>query len=387
MTAQLLSWMRADGQPAISVVFGRRFAIGARGECLDTGEYAMQEEFEYYDPAALEPRTGYIQPSLLRRDIDIYPYRERTDLVVQATARYQRPVRRAQVDLRCRGAQTDLAVAIEIHGDRRIEQGPTGLILSEPEPFEAMPLRLDKAYGGTDEGALARDSDREQDRMIFELVGADEDREISEFSYWRNPAGKGYVVSPESALGTAWPNLELPDQRLSLAQLISPADEWGARPYPISFDWFPHAFFPRMAFFGEIPPIAKDEVPKAEIELGVLPADLRSRAVLERPKHGFAQGAHPYLWRHRLVGDEQIGCTAIGPEGAPLLVQLPGLRPRVNLRPLAGEQQQLPAELDLVLIEADAGHLTLVWRASLAVERGALVAGWDQNTPYSIDWR
>ena len=346
----LLPLMTPTGQPAISLVFGRRFTIGPQGGCIDAGEHTLVEELDYYDD--LGPREGYIQPSLLRRDVDLYPWRESTDLVVQGTLRLQRPSPAARVTMTVRGSQVGFERVLEVSGDRRIEQGAYGLRLSEPEPFEHMPLRLDKAYGGTDEGARVRHGSREEDAMIFDAVGEEEDREYSEFSYPRNPAGKGYVVDPESAVGTPWPNLELPDQRLRLETVVAPVDAWGERPYPICFDWFPHAFFPRVAFFGEIPMTTDGEVPQREVMMGLLPPDLTRRSLLDRPKHQLAQGAHPYLWRHRLLGDERIECSGIGLDGAPLVVELPRLAPSVRIRPRAAKSEppRPEARLDLVLV-------------------------------------
>ena len=171
MGATLLSWRSAEDQHAISVVVGRRFAIGAGGQCLDAGDYTIVEELVYYSDEALGPREGYIRPSLLQRDVDLYPWRERTDVVVQGTARLQRPMAQIRVELSCRGSRVSFSQAMQVTGDRFVEAGPGGLRLSEPEPFSEMPLRLDKAYGGTDEAAVIRYSDRERDAMIYAAVG------------------------------------------------------------------------------------------------------------------------------------------------------------------------------------------------------------------------
>lgn len=385
----LLPLMTPKGQPAISLVFGRRFVIGAKGQCIDAGEAALADALDYYGEDELGPREGYIQPSLLRRDMDLYPWRENTDLVVQGTVQVQSPTPYLRLTMTVRGSGVGFDRVIDVSGDRRIEQGSYGLRLSDPEPFERMPLRLDKAYGGTDEQAVTKLGNQEEDAIIFDTVGEEEDREYSEFSYPRNPAGKGYVILPESAAGTPWPNLELPDHRLRLETVLAPPDAWGERPYPICFDWFPHAFFPRVAFFGEIPLTTDGEVPAREVEMGLLPADLTRRPILERPKHHFAQGAHPYLWRHRLLGDEQIECSAIGQDGAPLSVKLPRLLPAVRIRPLSSKSEPPRPEvkLDLVLVRAESRELTLLWRATVPATRADLIEHWQQNTPYTIHWR
>lgn len=383
----ILAWQTQDERPALSVLFGRRFAITANGSCVDAEPYVLQKELVYYPEAALGQRTGYIRPSLLQRDIDLYAYRARTDLVIQGNVRNPKRLRDLRVDLMVRGPALRFAQSIHVTGDRWIERGPGGLRLSEPDPFEVMPLRHDKAYGGTDEMALAADPDRDENRMIYDTVGEDEDREISEYSYPRNPAGKGYVIDPESAPGTPWPNLELSDESLRLSQIAAPVNAWGARPYPAGFDWFPHAWFPRSAFFGEMPATADGHLPRAELKLGILPADLRKRSLFARPKLPFAQGAHPRLWQHRLLGDEQIQVNAIGQSGAPLELALPGLAPQVDLRLPGQRPVRLPAELDLVFITAEDRRVTLLWRATHRLEPYALGPDWEAQTSYTIGWR
>lgn len=380
----LLDWTTAQDEPAVSVVFGRNFIIDPRGACKDEGSFALQEDLEYYPEEQLGERTGYIRPSLLLRDVDLWPHRARTDLVIQGTARSQRPVRTLPVGLTVRGSAVRFSQVLQVSGDRVVEAGPTGPRVSEAAAFEAMPLRYDKAYGGTDERALAADPDREEARMIYDTVGEAEDREISAYSYPRNPAGKGYVIDPESIVGTQWPNIELPDELLKLERIAAPRDAWGDRPYPGGFDWFPHAWFPRSAFFGEMPPIAGDAVPKAELALGVLPADYPRLPLFKRPRLPFAQGAHPRLWRHRWLGDERLRVDAIGADGAPLEVALPGVVPEVRLR-LPGEPEAvLAAELDLVLVAADARRVTLLWRATQVLARPLQGAEWKAQTSVTI---
>jgi hypothetical protein len=384
MESTIIPWSAPSNAPAVSVVFGRTFAFSPEGRCDDTGPYSLREDYAFYTDI---PRgTGYIQPSILERDVDLWPWRGFTDLVVQGIARPPTPRASMQVVLACQGSTVSFGHTLAVSGDRVVERGRHGLQLSAPERFEAMPLRHDKAYGGTDESVRKRDSNRLEDRMIHDLVGSKEDRENSDFSYPRNPAGKGYVLDSEFAEGTHWPNIEFPDDPLEIEKLVASQDAWGERPYPASFDWFPHAWFPRVAFFGEFPPTASGRVPTKEVDMGLCPANLREMPILARPKHPFAQGAHPRLWRHRLLGDERIRVDGIGFDGAPLLVQLPRLSPRVRLRMLDGAIHELATELDLVLVEGETRHVTLLWRAHALVGDLPLPPGWRERMPYTIEW-
>ena len=126
-----------------------------------------------------------------------------------------------------------------------------------------------------------------------------------------------------------------------------------------------------------------------EVMMGLLPPDLTRRSLLDRPKHQLAQGAHPYLWRHRLLGDERIECSGIGLDGAPLVVELPRLAPSVRIRPRAAKSEppRPEARLDLVLVRAETRELTMVWRATVPATQADLVGPWPQSTPYSVQWR
>lgn len=385
MNTTLIPWYNDSEKPAISVLFGRNFAIDARGRCHDSNNFQPVDEYLYYDEEVLGGRTGYIRPSILKRDMDLYAQRLRTDLVIQGVARSPSPTTSLTVTATIRGPGTQFSQVISVHGDRRVTRGAVGLRLSSPVPFTEMPLRYDKAYGGTDEHSRKRLADRLEDRMIFDTVGEAEDREYSEFSYPRNPAGKGYVLSPESAHGTLWPNLEFPDQLLTLESLALPQNAWGKRPYPAGFDWFAHAWFPRVAFFGEIPPTANGRPPQAEVDLGLLAADLTSTPVLQRPKTHFSQGAHPYMWRHRMHGNETVSISTIGSNGSPLHLVMPGLKPSVRVRLQGTREQHIPADLDLVFIEADTRRLTLLWRASVALDT-VLSPTWRDEVAHSIHW-
>lgn len=384
MESKLIAWITHEDKPAVSVVFGRSFVIGADGRPMDAGPFALQEDIVYYE--GIDYGDAYTRPSIVQRDVDVWPWRGATDLVVQGVARPPEPRSSMKVSLTCRGSGASFVHTLSVHGDRVVERGHHGLQLSAPERFEEMPLRYDKAYGGTDEESRDRYADPEELKMLHDLVGEEEDREISEYSYPRNPAGKGYLLDPDLAVGTRWPNIEFPDDPLRLEDLVLPREDWGRRPYPAGFDWFAHAWFPRMAFFGELPETTDGRVPQTEVDMGLFAPDLTDTPVLLRPKHHFAQGAHPRLWRHRLAGDERITVTTVGRDGAPLDVQLPNLRPVVRMRMLDGKTHKLASLLDLVLIEAESRRLTLVWHALAPIAEPAVPPDFEERMPYGISW-
>ncbi len=360
-----------DGSPLVSVVFGRRYRIDPQSGRLDAWPgFKLQTEVDSY-PNIVYP--GKYRPAVIRRDVDVWAWRNLTDLVIQGHARSEKPVRSLDVRLQVRGSKTNFSHEISVTGDRVVEQGRTGLRLSEAEPFTEMPLRYDKAYGGTDELAEAKYADPLELKLMASMMSREDFLSMSEWSYPRNPPGKGYLVDPEGTLGLAWPNLEFPGDRLSLETLCKPMLQWSERPYPACFDWFSHGFFPRCAFFGDYMPTEGDVVPAAEVERGILPANLNQLPLIRRPKHAFAQGAHPFLCRNRFEGDEEITVTNVSNLGKTLRVQLPKQTPRVHLRLPFGPEHHQTASLDCVFLEADELRLTLIWRATVFVERNDLL--------------
>lgn len=401
----LLEGTAPNDEPCVSVVFGRTFRIGPGGALEPTDTYRVVEEVRL-EPARTASR--YTRPSLLTRDVDAWIWKNATDLVVRGTARSAKPVRRLDVALRVTGgAQVESELVVT--GDQWIDRGRTGLALSEPIPFDEMSLTLDRAYGGTDDAAEVREGDEEILNLVLKHFTPAEAAELSLFSYPRNAAGKGYLVDLRDARGLAWPNVELASDRLSLDTLARPNLEWGDRPSPGSFDWVSYASFPRSAHVCDLPPITGERVPPRERRLGLFAEGWEETPQAERPFHPFAQGAHPLLSRARFTGAEALRVSALGPGGSELALTLPGFAPEVTLDLLGEAKVVLPAVLDLVLVEADAMELTLVYRATHLVSthlprsmqlfpgpagsngqpRGHVVywpLDWEARSPYSIRW-
>lgn len=370
----------------LSVLVGRTYALDPRGGCdLQDGAFRLCSAPEYLEGIEY---PGRIKPSLLRRDLDYYAFRNFTDLVVRGTVHADRPVKSAEVALTCVGPQVSIAQRLAITGDRQVERGPVGPRLSEAASFIEMPLRYDKAYGGTDELAEERGTDAELTEELAATLGEEVFTECGTFSYPRNPAGKGFLVEPESLLGLAWPNIELAEARLptrDLERLAQPFERWGERPYPVGFDWISHDWFPRVAFFGLIPETHDGRIPAAEVELGLMRADEVLYPLADRV-HRFAQGAHPYLCRHRLRGGEKITVTSLAKEGRDLTVSLPTHRPLVHLSLFGAKSREVDTSLDLVFVEGDERRLTLLWRATVPAGREHLPAEWEAQCPYRIEW-
>lgn len=377
----LLSGQDPTGARVVSVVAAMRYLVARNGACSDAGPPIVATELTYYDDDAAQ---GRLQPRVLRRDIDAYAWRGFTDIVVQGTARSERARSALLVTLEC--ASVQLALAVRVSGDRWIERGPGGLRFSEPQPFTAMPMRFDRAYGGFDRLAEARHGNPKLREFMTTQFGPESAQRSSRFAYPRNPAGKGYVIDADSAVGTPLPNLEFPNDALTPERLLAPVDAWARRPYPAAFDWFSHAWFPRIGMLGIVPPTQDDEPPQPETGLGLLAPDIRKIPRLKRVRHELAQGSHPFLWRHRLKGDEQIQVTAMSTDGRDFQVTLPAHRPHIFIKQPSEPEEAAPAVLDAVFIETDLDRVTLVWRGSLRAHKPEMPRGFECLCTHRVTW-
>jgi hypothetical protein len=201
---------------------------------------------------------------------------------------------------------------IDVFGDRVWQRGAGGLVPSDPEPFEQVPLTYAHAFGGTlplDEG---------------------------KFAYPQNPDGKGYYLSEEQAEGQPLPNLE--DPAHPIASFEDRPDPVGTAPYPrewgmsmgrsIDTDFesedFPHLTRIKPLIFNNAHP-----------EMIIAPAD--------------APGP----------GDE-VSITNLTPDGE-LRFRLPDGELHAHVQ-LADRHYLFPLHLDQIGILADQGRVFLSYR-------------------------
>lgn len=375
----------AEGRPFVEVTIGVAYVYAASGACEPAlAPHVLCERPIYRDDLEY---PGLYRPPVLRRDAELHARRRGTDVVVQGIwrARGGAAVRQATCALECRGAATFKHV-IALSGDRVVERGPAGPRISGPEPFTELPIRYDRAYGGTDEASARRDPDPYEEA----LRGVVSDAVFyasSTYSYPRNPAGRGYVVDARSLVGARLPNLEWPGAEVTIERMVLPLDRWDERPLPACFDWYGHGWFPRVAFADEFEPTRDDRTPAAEVALGIVPADLRRRPLIERMSDAFHQGAHPLLWRHRLRGDEHLQIGGMSIDGGDARCRLPGVRPHVAAVVEGRALATTPAVLDVVFVETEARRVTLIWRASLAADDPTLPHRADLRADVAVDWR
>ena len=212
---------------------------------------------------------------------------------------------------------------IDVVGDRVWRQRGGMLGPSAPEPFLAMPLTYERAFGGID------DTDPER---------AD--------AYMPNPVGRGYglVRSGERLIGRPLPNTEAPDDPVSVPVGRLPAD--GARrPGPQRGSRLTHAGTYDQHWLDEVFPF--------------LPADFDDR---------YYQAAPEDQWIDEPQGGEEVMLVNLTPEGRTSFRLPPNDMPVVFFRK-DGSREERRAMLDTILIEPDLRRLLLTWRASIPLRR------------------
>lgn len=227
-------------------------------------------------------------------------------------------------------AQTWVRVAVaerqkqlRVMGDRTWREDGTP---TAPEPFEAMPLVWERAFGGMQQLP---------DRMLAEE---------------RNPVGVGFAGTRRAAdlVGYPVPNLEDPATPLEqVGQLGTPACLAPSAPH----------WLPRRAFAGTY-----DERWQ-RTRAPYLPADFDPRFLSCAPAE--------LAFDRYLQGAEPIEVRGATPDG-PIAFALPSANLEVDVR-VGGSHERPPANLETILLEPDENRLCLTWRAALPCDRKVLM--------------
>ena len=269
----------------------------------------------------------------VRTEADNVVFKPRADIVLVGTAYAPGGTPTRQLDAGLRVGTTEQVV--RVFGDRRWVF-PTRLAvvptISDPEPFVAMPLVYERAYGGFDPKGKA----------------------------WcdQNYIGRGVLgeKTRESVDGRPLPNIEDPRALIR---------SWEDRPDPVGLGFYSKSWKPRADLTGR-------DIEHLDPDFG-LPADF---------DHGFFNGAHPHLQvPGYLRGDEPVDLLNVTPDGHRRF-SLPGVRPEMALdvytAPLRDDddpethpRQRVPLApvLDTLVFFPDDSVFTLVWRASRPVPR------------------
>ena len=224
-----------------------------------------------------------------------------------------------------------LEKTVRVVGDRLWVKSTFGASMTDPKPFDRIPLIWERAFGGWDR------SHSDPAKHTFEP---------------RNPVGTG-IRQKHGALkeGIPLPNLEDPRK---------PLRSYGDTPPPAGFGFTSPSWQPCASFAGTY----DDAWMKQRMPL--LPKDFDRR---------FFNAAAPGLIAPGfLKGDELVVVQNASPGGR-VWFNLPALPSPQCLVQLAGRpDQSLQTQLDTVIINTDEMRLFLIWRAHLVLRTGPMMS-------------
>jgi hypothetical protein len=211
---------------------------------------------------------------------------------------------------------------IRVFGTRVWYRGALGLKASAPRPFESMPLRYERSFGG-----VAAATSKEP--PAYEPI---------------NPVGMGLYGSAKESVEQPLPNLEDP-----LHLMSSPTE----RVPPAGFGPIARSWQPRLGFAGTY-----DET-WVESRAPLWPRDFDPR---------FFHAASPGLVASPgLKGGEFVVLSGFSPDGQ---IAFPLPRYRLMVKSVfRGRDERRELALDAVQIEPDEKALTLIWRAAIPAHR------------------
>lgn len=301
------------------------FRLGLDSEGFETLTLVVKATFalrpsasdQQEDVVLADEFHGDLDRSSIRHPHELASHKPATDLLVSG---FVYPLRkdpcRGGARLRCR----NIDKLVEVVGDRHWQPSLVGYKSTQPAPFERMPLIYERAFGGRDDSAGTLDFDE------------------------HNPAGVGFR-SARSKLAVAnapLPNVQHPTQPLRDPQQRVPAVGFG----PIAAHWHP-----RRRYVGTYDAAwQRDRAP-------LLPRDFDARHHQQAPADQTIAG-------YVQPGD-RILLEGMSTEG-PMTFQVPQRRPQLAFRFRAQTEEHIPA-CDTILLDADAGRVSLLYRASARV--------------------
>ena len=297
------------------VVVKATFNIQPDGSCClaGTGEPVLQMAQPY----------GEFGQSSLRYEADLLGIKPTTDILVHGAAITPKRKRVTALDVSLRAGP--IKKRLRVTGNRVWEKGLVGVKMSEPEPFDEMPLTYERAYGGWDKSA--------EDDKHHRLEG-------------RNPVGTGFAVRAENCSTLPLPNIEYPDQLIS---------GWKDNPSPAGFNAIDCAWSPRRELAGtydenwrrtRFPSWAEDFDPH-----------YRNCAPLDQ------QG------KNYFVGGELVEILNMSENGT-LSFQIPKVHLSFRTR-FGRELVDHEGQLCTVIVEPNVPRVILAWQTSLVCNRRA----------------
>ena len=327
-----------QGEHIFGVLIKRTYDIVPGGRCTraTADKKLVPGDVHYDDP----------MNSTVRFESDFIPFKLATDVVLNGRAyapRGQR-VTTLTASLIIGRHRKDVLVFGERVARYNGKQDP---VFTDPQPFEIMDLRYERAYGGVDIYSEPR----------MQCV------------YPRNHLGRGYVVAntKRSVENLPLPNIEDPKDPLTPARLcVGDFMNWERQPMPQGFGWTTKMWRPRSSYAGVMPAdrALEQELRKAYSPL-VPPGQrkLYEQTQLPAMDFRFFNGASADLILPFLSGAELVRLLNLDAQGDTQF-QLPGERPHVGLDIGQGVQEP-EVVLHTLQIRMEDRQVDLVWRAAV----------------------
>jgi hypothetical protein len=302
-----------DGIDCVLTAVKATFTMGEKVALADEQLPVTVEQQFHGDPEQSSIKTPS-DVSLMKPGTDVL-------LMGQAHAPGGRPTTWMDVGL----AVGPVRKMVRVFGDRIWQSNGAIYSISQPAPFETMPLIWERAFGGIDRTRQPAQAEA------------------------RNMAGTGFRASDVEApiADVRLPNLEDPAE---------PIGAWTQKPAPACFAPICAHWEPRRSYAGTY-----DEA-WLERRAPYLPKDFDPRFLQLAPPGlvvpGYLKGGEPAELR---------GVTRSGL----LRFRLPSVKLKVTYH-LDGSALERPVNLDTVVIEPEQLRLTLVWRTALQCDKKAL---------------
>jgi hypothetical protein len=361
----------------LMVLAKRTYTLTPGKPCIPADEQLPIRITPIFDPA---------RGNLLIADVETYPWKELTDVVVRG---HVYSFLKTQVEAAV--SVPPFVKALSVQGDRRCVRDADGRVrFSDPEPFEKMPLEYDRAYGGRDRWTEARRGNRWSLLAPYAQENTDLDA-YNPFVYPRNRHGRGYLVeeTPEALDELVLPNIEDPDDLLTPDRLAAGhPHEWHTMPLPAGTTWIPPSYFCRGAFLGMYPfwKELPDKLP--ELRRGLLPGEVKDVSIFKAHPLvlRYTNGASPGLQVPYLQPGTSITLTHMHPKTRRLTIELPPDVPEISVDGRDGKLVATQPVMHHVEIEPDEGRMSIVWRGAAPALRQYLP---DElaKMPFRVVWR
>ncbi|KYF90734.1 hypothetical protein BE20_16735 [Sorangium cellulosum] len=342
---------------------------------------------------------GEINRSSVKVESDLAQSKPRCDVIVIGAAHAPAGEAAARVDVRVRirrlAAIPDLAEAgtlldhrLAVHGARAFERKDDGWALTDPEPFVALPLRYEHAFGGQlkvyaeDEAARRLDGAHRLSEAARRAHPEAEAAPVAHATCAHNPFGVGFLEGwyADAAEVKRWPapRIEAPGAGITaeiFARMVAGEVRAGEAPElsPRGFGVIAKPWQPRLKLAGTF-----DDRWLAE-RWPYMPPDFDM---------AYWNGAHPDMQCDYLLGGELAELWNLLPPSAPgAAPEAAGTACRFHVPEaavvvrLAGKGDAVSfaaVPIDTVIVDLEQMRLSLVWRAripaSLEVEGVTLLS-------------